>query len=96
MLRRILEWLWNLHGLTCQEAVRLAARALDRRVTVRERLQLSFHSLLCRYCRNYRRQLCWLRRWTRRLAVANGSSGLPAGVAAQIKKRLTSELSRPN
>ena len=42
MLRRALESLWALQRLTCREATRLAAHAMDRPLTLGERLRLSF------------------------------------------------------
>lgn len=45
MLRRMLDWLWDLQGLTCREATRLAANAMDRPLTFRER-----SSCLCTIC----------------------------------------------
>jgi hypothetical protein len=63
MLRRVFDWLCDLQGLTSREATRLAANAMDRPLTVRERVKLSMHSLLCSYCRSYMRQLRFVRKW---------------------------------
>ena len=97
MLRRVLDWLWDLQGLTCREATRLAANAMDRPLTFRERVKLSLHNLLCSYCRSYMRQLRFVRKWVRRMRVPDASpSGteLPTVSASRIKKTLEREISR--
>lgn len=97
MLRLVREWLWDVHGLTCLEATRLAARGMDGPLTFRERVKLSMHSLLCGYCRNYRRQLRLLRKWMRRFSVHDALSPgpkIPAVSASKMKKRLEREISR--
>lgn len=97
MLRRVFDWLWHLQGLTCREATRLAAHAMDRPLTFGERVKLSTHGLLCSYCRKYMRQLRLLRRWVRHANdpdVSPPGSGMPSASAARIKKRLESEISR--
>ena len=47
--------------LTCRHAARLLSEALDRPLSARERTALRLHTLLCIGCRNYRRQLSFLR-----------------------------------
>ena len=97
MLRWVQKWLWDAYGLTCQEATRLAARAMDQSLTIGERVRLFLHSLLCSYCRNYVRQLRLVRKWARRVSVPNAPSvgpGMPAAATARIKRKLDSEISR--
>ena len=97
MLRRVLDWLWHLQGLTCREAIRLAANAMDRPMTFRERAKLSMHGLLCSYCRNYMRQLRFVRKWVRRMSAPDAPTSrteLPAVSASRIKKTLEREISR--
>ncbi|MFZ0709893.1 MAG: hypothetical protein WAM53_07625 [Terrimicrobiaceae bacterium] len=96
MLHRLLDWLWDLQGLTCREATRLAANAMDRSLTARERVKLAMHGVLCSYCRNYRRQLRFLRKCVRRMSDPNASavrSELPAASASRIKGALEKEIS---
>jgi hypothetical protein len=93
----MLDRLWDLQGLTCREATRLAANAMDRPLTFRERLKLSMHNLLCCYCRSYRRQLCFVRKWVRSMRVPDASPSvteLPTVSASRIKKALERETSR--
>jgi hypothetical protein len=97
MFRRVLDWLWDLQGLTCREVTRLGANAIDRPLTFRERVKLSMHGLLCSYCRNYMRQLRFVRKWVRRMSAPDASPSsteLPTVFASRIKKTLEREISR--
>ena len=97
MLRRAQKWLWDAQGLTCQEATRLAARAIDHPLTVVERLRLLLHNLLCAYCRTYARHLRCMRKWARRLDAPNvppSRAGMPTAMASRLKQRLDGEISR--
>jgi hypothetical protein len=97
MLRRVLDGLCAIQGLTCREATRLAANAMDRRLAFRERMKLCLHKLLCSYCRDYGRQLRFLRKCLRRLSISDHPPSvpeIPPASASRIKKRLESEISR--
>lgn len=48
--------------LTCKETAQLASEALDRTLTLRERLALRLHLLRCDMCSRYARQLKFLQR----------------------------------
>jgi len=52
--------------LSCKEASRLISQSLDRQLTMRERLSLRFHLLLCDMCTTFRRQLGLIRVAVRR------------------------------
>ncbi len=47
--------------LSCKEATRLASQALERRLTLRERIQFRLHVLICVGCRRAARQFLILR-----------------------------------
>ena len=88
MWEKFIGWIWKLQGLTCREAIRLSARAMDMPLTFGERARLVAHMILCRWCRAYFRQLRLLRRWTRNLADAETSPlapELPSKSAEKIK-----------
>ena len=98
MIRRLSVWLWNAQGLSCREAIRLSARAMDSSLALRERLKLTLHFLLCDPCRSYVRQLGRLRRWVRWMSKADDlplEIAMPSISAQGIKRRLSSESSRP-
>jgi hypothetical protein len=46
--------------LSCRRAAELTSQALDRPLGLRERVALGLHTLLCRVCSRYRRQLDFL------------------------------------
>ncbi len=48
--------------LTCKEATHLMSEAQDRTLTRVQRLSLRLHLLICRGCRNFQRQMLFLRR----------------------------------
>jgi predicted anti-sigma-YlaC factor YlaD len=53
--------------INCKQATAMASQQLDRELSLRQRLSLKLHLLICRYCRNYRRQLRFLHRIAPRL-----------------------------
>lgn len=53
--------------LTCRQATHLLSERLDRPLSLRERLNLRVHLLICRGCRNFGRQMTFLRSACRRL-----------------------------
>ena len=53
--------------LTCRQATHLMSEQLDRPLSLRERLALRLHLLICRGCRNFGQQMMFLRNASRRL-----------------------------
>lgn len=53
--------------MSCKEAARLMSEALDRPLTAHERFALRLHTMICRGCSNYGKQMAFIRRATRRL-----------------------------
>ena len=47
--------------LSCKEASRLLSEAMDRKLSLGEHLQLKFHLAMCEGCRNFGRQMNFLR-----------------------------------
>jgi len=58
--------------LTCKEVSRLASQGLDRRLGLGERVRLRLHLAICDGCRNFRRQLAFLRQAVARLGDPDG------------------------
>ena len=50
---------------TCKEASKLVSQAQDRPLTLREKLALYVHLPLCDGCRNFQKQVAFLRRAAR-------------------------------
>lgn len=53
---------------TCRETSELISQALDRPLTLREKLALHVHLPLCNGCRNFRAQVAFIRRAARRFS----------------------------
>lgn len=64
--------------MNCRQAARLLSEAMDRPLTRGERLALRLHTLLCSGCRNYRRQLAFLRQACRRRATGDATPEQPS------------------
>lgn len=60
--------------LTCKEATRLSSEALDRGLSLRERLSLRMHIMMCKGCTNFEEHMRQLRTMTRR--YARGETGV--------------------
>ena len=48
--------------LSCKESAQLMSQGMDRSLSLRERIGLRLHLLLCYGCRNARQQLRFIRR----------------------------------
>lgn len=46
---------------SCREATRLQSEAMDRPLSLRKRIGLRIHLVLCRWCRRYGKQIGFLR-----------------------------------
>lgn len=53
--------------MNCKHATRLMSEELDRPLSLREKIALRFHNMMCRYCTNYRIQMAFLRRAAKRV-----------------------------
>lgn len=53
--------------MSCKEVTRLMSEGFERGLTLRERLTLRMHTMMCTGCTNYGKHLAFLRRATQRL-----------------------------
>jgi hypothetical protein len=75
---------------SCRHAVRLQSEALDHPLTIRERLGLRFHLLLCEWCRRYAKHISFLR-----TAARYGESNLdltPQTLSPEGRERIQRKL----
>ncbi len=54
--------------LNCKQATELMSRKLDRELGIGHRVGLRFHLLMCSGCRNYNKQMTFLRHACRRIS----------------------------
>ena len=74
---------------TCRETTKLASRALDERLSLRERWALWIHLAVCRNCARFNRQLQQMRRLFRMEA---GDADNTPGLAPEARQRIETEL----
>lgn len=60
--------------LRCKEVTHKLSEAQDRELSLSERLQLEMHLAMCHGCRNFRRQMTFLRMACRRYMTEKLSS----------------------
>jgi hypothetical protein len=76
----------------CREASRLESDALERRLTLAERLRLRLHLLVCDACRNYRAELRLMRQLFRRIQKA--PEGIGRGMSEAERAEILAALKR--
>ena len=79
---------------SCRAAARLQSEALDHRLRLRQRMGLSMHLLLCKWCRRYGRQIHFLRSVAHQHDKHDHSlpmQKLRPEVVEKIKQRLNTE-----
>src|SRR5437016_4735651 len=87
---RCLVWVWN-HTPNCAEMSRLASMSFEQPVSVKVRLKMRLHYLICVWCERYSKHLRFLHRAAPRLPdeldLASGRN-LSAEAKQRMKKRL--------
>ncbi len=63
--------------LTCAQATRLISDALDVNLSLRQRVSLRLHLLICSGCTNFRKQARWLQQLAGRYADGRAASAPP-------------------
>jgi hypothetical protein len=57
--RLLIVWIWN-HTPNCAEMSRLASKGIDQPLSLRIRLRMRLHYLICVWCKRYFKQLRFL------------------------------------
>ena len=78
--------------LSCQEASRLASQSLDRILTLRQRIELRLHQMICSGCRAFARQLQHIRQACRRTESSEGIDLDTASLSIAAKARILQEI----
>ena len=87
---RFVVWVWN-HTPTCAEMSRLTSRALEQPLTLKMRLKIRLHFVICAWCRRYFEQINFLHQCAPRLGLELGElSG--RGMSAEAKQRITQRI----
>ena len=87
---RWIVWVWN-HTPNCAEMSRLASRSLEQPPSLRTRLKMRLHYLICAWCKRYFKQLTFLHEAAPHFDKHPGA--LPSrGLSAEARQRITQRL----
>ncbi len=87
---RWIVWVWK-HTPNCAEMSRLGSRALEQPLSLRSRLKMRLHYLICAWCKRYFKQLTFLHQAAPHFEEHAGivpSRGLSAEARQRIMQRL--------
>ncbi len=84
---------------SCQDVSAKVSRSMDQALPLHERMMISVHLWMCKYCRRFRDQMLILR-YALRLADLPGddadpSLSLPKEIGERIKQLMRNNLSNP-
>ena len=80
--------------LSCKQTARLVSLSYDKRLSWRERLGVRLHLLACDACRNFTRQMRFLREVTRRFAREQPEIDQHVRLSPEALGRITRALKR--
>ena len=87
---RWIVWVWN-HTPNCAEMSRLASRSLEQPLSMRTRLKMRLHYLICAWCKRYFKQLTFLHEAAPHFDEHAGI--LPnRGLSAEARRRIVQRL----
>lgn len=78
--------------MSCKHASRLLSKQQDHPLTTSERLALSLHLLICRFCRRYRKQLRIMDHHMHALEEQITSEPLPPDKREELVKTIVQKL----
>ncbi len=83
-------YVWN-HTPSCAEMSRLTSRALDQPLSLRMRMKMRLHFVICAWCRRYFEQINFLHEHAPRLGMQLGE--LPGrGLSGEAKNRIKTQV----
>jgi len=86
-------WVWN-HTPTCAEMSRLTSRALEQPLTLKMRMKMRLHFVICAWCRRYFEQINFLHQSAPRLGLELGElpgHSMSTEAKQRIKERIKTE-----
>jgi hypothetical protein len=83
---RFVVWVWN-HTPSCAEMSRLTSRSLEQPLTLKMRMKMRLHFVICAWCRRYFEQINFLHYNAPRLSLQFGE--LPGrGLSVEARQRI--------
>ena len=97
MARETLKNIVLILTMRCDQASRLISNSQERELNGAERCALSFHLLICRVCRKYKRQLAFMRSVLSRLKnpglyFETGSSLIDENRSSKMRGRISKKI----
>lgn len=90
-LRRLVrQWLRQVMR-PCRRVVSLMSESLERRLSIRERVILRLHLLVCAWCARYLEQIKFTR-WLLRARTSRGADNFGPSLALEARERITRAL----
>jgi len=83
---RFVMWIWN-HTPSCAEMSRLTSRALEQPLTLKMRLKMRLHFVICAWCRRYFEQINFLHSTAPKLGLELGTRSAHT-MSAEAKQRI--------
>jgi hypothetical protein len=95
MARESLKNIIRILTLTCDQSSELMSRSQEKPLTGSERWALSFHLMICRFCRKYKRQLKLMREVLGKMAESDTyEAEIPPLLDTEQKMALQDRLSK--
>lgn len=89
---RIIEWVW-IKALPCCEITPLISDARDRRLSIKERWRMVFHTAVCHGCRRFHKQTELIHKAIRSALTREESAGeLPSDARERLNSALRGEI----
>lgn len=74
--------------LSCKQASELVSQSLDRHLTIRERMSVRFHLLICAACARFSRQLAFMQVTIKKF-IADTEQNKELKLSSDAKERMT-------
>ena len=91
--KRVVMWIWN-HTPTCTDMSRLASQSLEQPRSLKTRLKMRLHFLICAWCKRYFEQLNFVHRAAPDLHD-HATNSLAGSLSADARQRIMERLRSP-
>lgn len=92
------QWVVNFlsrHTPSCKEMVRLISDSMEKQPSIRLRIKMALHYLICKWCRRYKKQLFFIRKMLK-LHPGKIEEDVSIVLSPEARKRLNWSLNPKN
>ena len=82
--------------LSCKEIANLASQSLDTKLTMRQRLGMRLHLMMCKFCSNYTKNLKFIHRTMASQEQNETLNQCKESLSSTARARIRQKLSNPN